>query len=73
LIQGSAADQVKQAMVNCYKAGHIPMLQIHDELCFSLESEHDEKNIIKVMENSVDLEVPNKVDVAIGDNWGEAL
>jgi len=73
LIQGSAADQVKIAMVNCYKAGHIPMLQIHDELCFSLESEHDEKNIIKVMENSVDLEVPNKVDVAIGDNWGEAL
>lgn len=73
LIQGSAADQVKQAMVNCYKANHIPMLQIHDELCFSLESEHDEKNIIKVMENSVDLEVPNKVDVAIGDNWGEAL
>jgi DNA polymerase I-like protein with 3'-5' exonuclease and polymerase domains len=25
------------------------------------------------MENSVELEVPNKVDVAIGDNWGEAL
>jgi DNA polymerase-1 len=49
------------------------MLQIHDELCFNIESESDEKNIIKVMENSVELEVPNKVDVAIGDNWGEAL
>lgn len=73
LIQGSAADQVKIAMVNCYKAGHIPMLQIHDELCFNVESENDEKNIINVMENSVELEVPNKVDVAIGDNWGEAM
>ena len=73
LIQGSAADQVKIAMVNCYKAGHIPMLQIHDELCFNIESESDEKNIINVMENSVELEVPNKVDVAIGDNWGEAM
>ena len=73
LIQGSAADQVKIAMVNCYKAGHIPMLQIHDELCFNIESESDEKNIINVMENSVELEVPNKVDVLIGDNWGEAM
>ena len=73
LIQGSAADQVKIAMVNCYKAGHIPMLQIHDELCFNIESKNDEKNIINVMENSVELEVPNKVDVSIGDNWGEAM
>ena len=73
LIQGSAADQVKIAMINCYKAGHIPMLQIHDELCFNIESESDEKNIINVMENSVELEVPNKVDVSIGDNWGEAM
>jgi DNA polymerase I-like protein with 3'-5' exonuclease and polymerase domains len=73
LIQGSAADQVKIAMVNCYKSGHIPMLQIHDELCFNIESESDEKNIINVMENSVELEVPNKVDVSIGDNWGEAM
>jgi DNA polymerase I-like protein with 3'-5' exonuclease and polymerase domains len=31
------------------------------------------KNIINVMENSVELEVPNKVDVSIGDNWGEAM
>jgi len=37
LIQGSAADQVKIAMINCYKAGHIPMLQIHDELCFNID------------------------------------
>jgi DNA polymerase I-like protein with 3'-5' exonuclease and polymerase domains len=40
---------------------------------FNIESESDEKNIINVMENSVELEVPNKVDVSIGDNWGEAM
>jgi len=73
LIQGSAADQVKQAMINCYKAGKIPMLQIHDELCFNLEFEDDEKDIINVMENSIQLEVPNKVDVSVGSNWGEAM
>jgi len=39
LIQGSAADQTKQAMINCYKQGYKPLLQIHDELCFSINSE----------------------------------
>ena len=74
LIQGSAADQVKAAMVKCDKLGHTPMLQIHDELCFSVESEEDEAEIKKYMEhnNDIDLMVPSKVDVAIGDNWGEA-
>jgi len=74
LIQGSAADQVKAAMVKCDKLGHTPMLQIHDELCFSVESEEDEAEIKKYMEHNddIDLMVPSKVDVAIGDNWGEA-
>lgn len=74
LIQGSAADQVKAAMVKCDKLGHTPMLQIHDELCFSVETEEDEAEIKKYMEhnNDIDLMVPSKVDVAIGNNWGEA-
>jgi DNA polymerase I-like protein with 3'-5' exonuclease and polymerase domains len=73
LIQGSAADQVKQAMIDCDKLGHTPMLQIHDELCFNVESEDEEKEIKTIMEKSIELSVPNKVDVAIGDNWGEAM
>ena len=74
LIQGSAADQVKAAMVKCDKLGQTPMLQIHDELCFSVESEEDEADIKRYMEHNDDIElmVPSKVDVAIGDNWGEA-
>jgi DNA polymerase I-like protein with 3'-5' exonuclease and polymerase domains len=74
LIQGSAADQVKAAMINCDKNGYIPMLQIHDELCFSVEKEEDEANIEKAMvkDSAVNLVVPSKVDKAIGDDWGEA-
>lgn len=72
LIQGSAADQVKQAMVNCYKAGHIPMLQIHDELCFNIAKDEDVNVIRESMENCCKLTVPSKVDVEIGANWGDA-
>jgi DNA polymerase I-like protein with 3'-5' exonuclease and polymerase domains len=74
LIQGSAADQVKAAMIKCWKVGYLPMLQIHDELCFNIESEEDEITIQKAMEHNEDinLTVPSKVDKAIGDNWGEA-
>ena len=73
LIQGSAADQTKQAMINCYKAGYQPLLQIHDELCFSINEENDIKGVKEVMENAIEnLKVPFKVDVAIGKSWGEA-
>ena len=73
LIQGSAADQAKQAMIDCYNAGFMPMLQIHDELCFSIYDDDDIIKIKKEMENSIeDLRVPFKVDVAKGLSWGEA-
>ena len=71
LIQGSAADQTKLAVVECAKEGYVPKLQIHDELCFDVETEEDEKNIKNIMENCMDLKVPSVVDVAIGKNWGE--
>jgi DNA polymerase I-like protein with 3'-5' exonuclease and polymerase domains len=73
LIQGSAADQTKQAMIDCHKAGFKPLLQIHDELCFSIEEEKDIKSIKDKMENAIDtLRVPSKVDIALGKSWGEA-
>jgi DNA polymerase I-like protein with 3'-5' exonuclease and polymerase domains len=73
LIQGSAADQTKQAMINCYKQGFKPILQIHDELCFSINNENDIKGVKEVMENAIEnLKVPFKVDVALGRSWGEA-
>ena len=70
-IQGSAADMTKKAMVDLYKEGLIGHIQIHDELDFSIESEEQAKKIKDIMENAVDLEVPNKVDYESGPNWGE--
>ena len=71
LIQGSAADQTKLAIVECAKEGYVPKLQIHDELCFDVETEEDEQKIKTIMENCMELKVPSVVDVAIGNNWGE--
>jgi DNA polymerase I-like protein with 3'-5' exonuclease and polymerase domains len=72
LIQGSAADQTKQAIIDCHEAGHTPLLQIHDELCFNIKDEvKDVKLIKKTMENCIEFKVPSLVDVAIGDSWGE--
>ena len=71
LIQGSAADMTKQAMLDLYKEGVIPHIQIHDELDISVESPQQAKKIIEIMENAVKLKIPNKVDYESGDNWGE--
>jgi len=72
LIQGSAADQTKQAMVNLWKdVGVIPMIQIHDELNVSITNETQVKEIKEIMESAVELHVPIKCDAEIGDNWGE--
>jgi len=71
LIQGSAADMTKKAMLDLYQEGIIPHIQIHDELDISVESEEHAKKIIEIMENAVTLAVPNKVDYESGNNWGE--
>jgi len=73
LIQGSAADQTKKAMIDLDKEGITPMIQIHDELAISLKDDPEtQKKIIDIMENTIEMSVPSKVDVAIGKNWGEA-
>jgi len=71
LIQGSAADMTKKAMVNLYKEGLIGHIQIHDELDFSIESDAQADKIKQIMEHAVELKVPNKVDYESGPNWGE--
>jgi DNA polymerase I-like protein with 3'-5' exonuclease and polymerase domains len=71
LIQGSAADQTKKAMAECYSEGLIPLLTVHDELCFSVSSEDQASRIKEIMENCVELRVPSKVDQELGKNWGE--
>ena len=71
LIQGSAADMTKKAMLELYKEGIVPHIQIHDELDLSIENDAQAKKVIEIMENAVTLEVPNKVDYEFGKNWGE--
>ena len=73
LIQGSSADQTKQAMLACVEKGYLPILQIHDELCFNLEEdklEEQKKEIKEIMENCIEFKVPFTVDSEIGNSWG---
>ena len=71
LIQGSAADMTKKAMIELYKQGIIPHIQVHDELDISVKDDKQVKLIIEIMESAVKLEVPNKVDYESGENWGK--
>ena len=71
LIQGSAADMTKKAMLDLYKENIIPHIQIHDELDISVESKKHADKIIDIMQNAVKLNVPNKVDYESGEDWGD--
>ena len=68
LIQGSAADMTKKAMIDLHKEGITPHIQVHDELDISVSDNADK--IKDIMESAVQLEVPNKVDYESGPNWG---
>jgi DNA polymerase I-like protein with 3'-5' exonuclease and polymerase domains len=73
LIQGSAADQTKKAMVDVYeKLGITPLLQMHDELNCSVKSDIEGEDVKNIMENCIKLEVPSKVEYKVKDNWGNA-
>ena len=70
LIQGSAADMTKKAMVELHKEGITPHIQVHDELDISVVNPLEAAKIKDIMESAVELEVPNKVDYESGPNWG---
>ena len=79
-VQGGAADIVKLAMIRLHavlKEKGMPgmmLLQVHDELVLETPEEQAQEvaELLKdAMENIVELRVPLKVDVGIGDNWAE--
>ena len=80
VIQGSAADLIKLAMIGVYRrlkkepiAAHM-LLQIHDELVFEVSPKDIDglaKLVIEEMSHVLPLDVPLKVDVKHGDNWAE--
>jgi len=73
LIQGSAADQTKLAMVLLDKENFRFQLQIHDEIDITVYDEKTAKDMAEIMTNCVPLVVPSKVDVEIGANWGDSM
>ena len=72
LIQASAADMTKKAMVDIYKTGRIPLIQIHDEIAMSVKDKKDAETVSQMMETAVDLEIPSKCDIEVGPDWGSA-
>ena len=58
-------------MLALYQEGIIPHVQIHDELDISVPSLQHAEKIIKIMEEAVQLQVPNQIDYEAGDNWGD--
>jgi len=80
VVQGSAADLIKQAMVNLHRRikgeqrSMKMLLQIHDELVFELPAsavEAEAEAIREEMAEAMDLTVPLKVEMAWGPNWME--
>ena len=69
LIQGSAADMTKKAMVLLYEKGIVPHIQIHDELCVSIKDQETRTMVQNIMEQAIELEINNKVDCESGPNW----
>ncbi len=78
VIQGSAADIIKRAMIQIHRrlrqeqlAAKL-LLQIHDELVFEFPPEEESRLrtlVVQEMAQAVELAVPLKVDVAVGANW----
>ncbi len=77
-IQGSAADIIKVAMVRIFnrlkndnKKSKM-ILQVHDELNFNVvpnELEYIRQMIVEEMENSIQMSVPLKTEIGVGENW----
>lgn len=81
-MQGTAADIIKRAMINVADWLLQPdaprariIMQVHDELVFEVHNDDVEavsERVRSLMEGSMELAVPLKVEVGVGKNWDEA-
>jgi DNA polymerase-1 len=74
LLQGSAADLMKKALVDCYEAGlPLPLTTVHDETNFTDPGDQDEAFMETkiMMEKCLILNVPVLADEEVGPSWGE--
>lgn len=81
-MQGTAADIIKRAMIavdewlSAQETPQIKMImQVHDELVFEVQADLVDAASAKIrelMEGSMKLDVPLRVDIGVGDNWDQA-
>tara|TARA_R110000764_G_scaffold36736_2_gene82000 strand:+ start:27911 stop:29812 length:1902 start_codon:yes stop_codon:yes gene_type:complete len=71
VVQGSAAGQMRKAMVDADEAGHKLQLQVHDELNKSSDSHADGKRMTQIMVDAIKFRTPMVVDMEWGPSWGE--
>jgi DNA polymerase-1 len=80
VIQGSAADLMKKAMVNVWEAGICdilgsPLLTVHDEMDFSVPQTKEGleawAECVWLMETALEFRVPIRVDGELKPNWGQ--
>jgi DNA polymerase-1 len=75
IIQGSAAEILKLAMLRCKESGYTPLLTVHDELLFNCapeDAEATKKKIGELMSGVCDLKIPIIAKVGYGTNWEAA-
>jgi DNA polymerase I-like protein with 3'-5' exonuclease and polymerase domains len=72
LIQGSAADQTKAAMIALHESGETLLLQVHDEIVLSVKDKAQAQRAAELMVHATELVIPTRVDVEVGENWGSA-
>ncbi len=70
LVQGSSADQTKAAMVAADAEGVPLLLQVHDELDLSVPCVEETTKLAEIMRDVVPCEVPHRIDVETGPDWG---
>ncbi len=72
LIQGSAADMTKMALRDMYRASILPHGTVHDEIDISASDPKIVAQAKEIMETTVKLTIPIKIDVSSGLTWGDA-
>lgn len=75
IIQGSASEINKIAIIKLHKADLLPSINVHDENLIEVENKNIEQKIVQItniMENVVKLDVPLKVEIGVGRTWNES-
>jgi DNA polymerase I-like protein with 3'-5' exonuclease and polymerase domains len=73
IIQGTAGDQVKKALVDADRAGIFLQIQVHDEVGASVWDRRDAKLLSEIMCDGMGAEIPFVSDIELGKSWGDSM